>query len=49
VAGSDLERAEKKNPPPARSSPANLNLPPGFVISIDKNAVVPAASGARRC
>jgi len=38
-----LERAENKNPQPARSPPANLNRPRGFLISIDKIAVVPAA------
>lgn len=31
------------DPPPARSSPANVNLPRGFLISIDAIAVVPPA------
>ncbi|SRR5258707_15594361 len=30
-------------PPPARSAPANVNLPCGLLISIDAIAVVPAA------
>jgi 2-iminobutanoate/2-iminopropanoate deaminase len=30
-------------PPPARSAPANVNLPRGLLISIDAIAVVPAA------
>jgi len=38
-----LERAKQKNPPPARSSPANVNLPRGFLTSIDAIAVMPAA------
>ena len=31
-------------PPPARSAPANVNLPHGLLISIDAIAVLPAAS-----
>lgn len=31
-------------PPPARSAPANVNLPRGLLISIDAIAVLPAAS-----
>ena len=30
-------------PPPARSAPANVNLPRGLLISIDAIAVLPAA------
>ncbi len=30
-------------PPPARSAPANVNLPHGLLISIDAIAVLPAA------
>jgi 2-iminobutanoate/2-iminopropanoate deaminase len=30
-------------PPPARSAPANVNLPHGLLISIDAVAVLPAA------
>lgn len=30
-------------PPPARSAPANINLPRGLLISIDAIAVLPAA------
>ena len=32
------------DPPPARSAPANVNLPRGLLISIDAVAVLPAAS-----
>ena len=31
-------------PPPARSAPANVNLPHGLLISIDAIAVLPAAT-----
>jgi 2-iminobutanoate/2-iminopropanoate deaminase len=31
------------DPPPARSAPANVNLPRGLLISIDAIAVLPAA------
>jgi 2-iminobutanoate/2-iminopropanoate deaminase len=31
------------DPPPARSAPANVNLPRGLLISIDAVAVLPAA------
>jgi 2-iminobutanoate/2-iminopropanoate deaminase len=31
-------------PPPARSAPANVNLPRGLLISIDAIAVLPAAT-----
>jgi 2-iminobutanoate/2-iminopropanoate deaminase len=31
-------------PPPARSAPANVNLPRGLLISIDAVAVLPAAT-----
>jgi 2-iminobutanoate/2-iminopropanoate deaminase len=31
------------DPPPARSAPANVNLPRGLLISIDAIAVVPTA------
>jgi 2-iminobutanoate/2-iminopropanoate deaminase len=30
-------------PPPARSAPANVNLPRGLLISIDAIAILPAA------
>jgi len=32
------------DPPPARSAPANVNLPRGILISIDAIAVLPAPS-----
>ena len=32
------------DPPPARSAPANVDLPRGLLISIDAIAVIPAAS-----
>ena len=33
-------------PPPARSAPANVNLPRGLLISIDAIAVLPAAGSS---
>jgi 2-iminobutanoate/2-iminopropanoate deaminase len=33
------------DPPPARSAPANVELPRGLLISIDAIAVLPAEAG----
>jgi 2-iminobutanoate/2-iminopropanoate deaminase len=33
------------DPPPARSAPANVQLPRGLLVSIDAIAVIPAAGG----
>jgi 2-iminobutanoate/2-iminopropanoate deaminase len=33
------------DPPPARSAPANVNLPHGLLISIDAIAAVPSGAG----
>jgi 2-iminobutanoate/2-iminopropanoate deaminase len=38
-----IEAHYMPDPPPARSAPANVNLPRGLLISIDAIAVLPAA------
>jgi 2-iminobutanoate/2-iminopropanoate deaminase len=38
-----IEAHYMPDPPPARSAPANVNLPRGLFISIDAIAVLPAA------
>jgi 2-iminobutanoate/2-iminopropanoate deaminase len=35
------------DPPPARSAPANVELPRGLLISIDAIAVIPAEGGEK--